>query len=118
MTTGDTYNVHGQAAAVGRGAHAHDLSLQQYFDNSGIDLGELARELGALKAELKLSDDGTSASEEAVAAVVLAEKAAKAGDAPSALGYLRPIAGKVAEVAEKIGVPVLTALIKSHLGVP
>jgi len=41
----DTYNIPGQAAAVGPGAHAHDNTFQQI--QGSIDLPKLAEELGA-----------------------------------------------------------------------
>ena len=48
----DTYNIPGQAGAVGPGAHAHDNTFQQ-IQAGGIDLPKLAEELGRLRTAMK-----------------------------------------------------------------
>src|SRR3954468_10858069 len=51
MSKGDTFNIRGQAGAVGPGAHAHDNTFQQI--QAGIDLPKFAEELGRLHAAMK-----------------------------------------------------------------
>ena len=64
MNKGDTYNISGQAGAVGPGAHSHDNDFQQI--QSGIDLPKLAEELGRLRAAMKGETTGTREQDKAM----------------------------------------------------
>ena len=106
----DTYNISGQAGAVGPGAHAHDNTFQQI--QSGIDLPKLAEELGRLRASMKGEATGTREQDKAIGAVADAEEAATRGDGPAVLRYLRDAGIWALGIAEKIGVTVATDYLK------
>lgn len=116
LTVGDQYSV-GQAGAVGPQSHAHDMTFQQVWNQAapGIDLDALARELEQLRAALKVA--ARSADEDVgVGEVAMAEVAARQKDGPKALAHLKAAGKWALEVAEKIGVGVATAAIKSAIG--
>jgi uncharacterized protein YjbI with pentapeptide repeats len=113
MSKGDTYNVSGQAGAVGPGAHAHDNAFQQV--QSGIDLPKLADELGRLRAAMKGETIGTREQDKAVGAVADAEEAAVKGDGPAALRYIKGAGTWALGVAEKIGVELVTEALKKAM---
>jgi uncharacterized protein YjbI with pentapeptide repeats len=110
----DTYNISGQAGAVGPDAHAHDMTFQQ-IQNS-LDLSKLAEELGRLRSVMKQETEGTREQDKAVAAVAEAEEAAIKGDGPTALRHLRTAGKWALGIAEKIGVSVAADAIKKALG--
>lgn len=115
---GDRYDVQGQAAAVGPHAHVHDATFNQIWSQSAedIDLPELAIELERLRAALR-AEATTPDNDQVVADIGQAELAAKNGDGPKAMRYLRS-AGKWAfGVATSIGVTVAAAAIKAATGV-
>jgi hypothetical protein len=109
----DTYNIPGQAGAVGPRAQAHDNVFQQIQD--GIDLPKLAEELGRLRAAMKGEATGTREQDKAIGAVADAEEAAAKGDAPTALQYLKGAGEWTLKVAEKIGVSVATEALKKAI---
>jgi hypothetical protein len=109
----DTYNIPGQAGAVGPGAQAHDNTFQQI--QSGIDLPKLAEELGRLRAAMKGEATGTREQDTAIGAVAEAEAAAAKGDASNALQYLKSAGGWALKIAEKIGVAVATEALKQAI---
>ena len=116
LTVGDQYKV-GQAGAVGPNSHAHDLTFQQVWNEAGanLDLEVLASELAQLRQALRHS--ATSAEEDAATGeVALAEVAANQKDGPKALAHLKNAGKWALGVAEKIGVGVATAAIKSAIG--
>lgn len=117
LTMGDQYKV-GQAGAVGPNSNAHDMTFQQVWNEAapGVDLGALAEELARLRPALK-SAANTAEEDVAVGEVALAEVAAKQKDGPKALVHLRNAGRWALEVAEKVGVGVATAAIKTALGV-
>ncbi|WEJ98041.1 MAG: hypothetical protein P0Y59_13850 [Candidatus Sphingomonas phytovorans] len=100
------------------GDNATAQSFQQIwagFDSS-INLADTSRELVALESALKAEADNAD-QEASVTAVQEAAKAAAAGDGPSMLRYLSK-AGKWAfSVAERIGVTLAAAVIKSAVGI-
>jgi uncharacterized protein YjbI with pentapeptide repeats len=104
----DTYNIPGQAAAVGPDAHAHD----NVFIQAGIDLPKLAEELGRLRAAMKGETTGTREQDKAIVAVADAEEAAAKGDGPAALQYLKSAGNWTLGIAEKIGVPLAVEALK------
>ncbi len=113
----DTYNI-GQAGAVGPGAHAHDISFQQIWNDSKghIDVSQLANELNGLRNSLS-----QEASEPehyiAIGEVAAAEKAAREKNGPKALEHLRKGGAWVWDVATKIGIGVATYAAKTALGI-
>jgi hypothetical protein len=115
---GDTYNVSGQAGAVGPNAHVHDVNFTQTWQQmqSSVDTSQLANELATLRAELERQ--GTEPAQKmAAGAVAAAEASARQNDGPKALEYLSSAGKWALDVAEKIGVAVATAAIRAALGV-
>lgn len=117
MTGGDTYNVNGQAGAVGYGAQAQGNNFNQIWDQSkgSIDLGALAADLTKLREAIQ-GDITNGEQAMAIGAVAEAERAAQQGDGPKALEALKKGGNWVLDKAEKIGVPVATAAIRATLG--
>ena len=107
----------GQAGAIGPGAHAHDMTFNQIWNEAkeGIDLSILTRELAELRSKLK--DEATEPEHDtSIGAIASAESSAKEGNGPKALEYLSK-AGKWAfDKATKIGVPVATKALMVALG--
>jgi uncharacterized protein YjbI with pentapeptide repeats len=108
----DTYNV-GQGI-VGPGAHGHDNTFQQ-IQAGGIDLPKLVEELGRLRTAMKGETTGTREEDKAIGAVADAEEAAAKGDGLSALSYLKSAGMWTIKVAEKIGVPLATEVLKKAM---
>jgi hypothetical protein len=113
MTKSDTYNNFGQAGAFGRGAHAQNMSFQQV--QSGIDLPQLAEELGRLRKAMRGVTTGARGEDKAIGAVADAEDAAVNGDGPTALRCLKNAGKWPLEIAEKIGVGIAAETIKKML---
>jgi hypothetical protein len=107
----DTYTIRGQTGAVGPNAHAHDMTFQQVWSQSSIDLPRLAEELKRLRAAMK-EVDGEDEQDEAVGAVAAAEKAAIKGDGPTTLQHLKTAGKWTLGIAEKIGVPLAVEAMK------
>jgi hypothetical protein len=106
----DTYNIPGQAGAVGPGAHARDNTFQQI--QGGIDVPKLAEELGRLRHAMKGEATGTREQDKATGAVADAEEAAAKGDSPAALRCLKAAGTWTLGIAEKIGMPVAIEALK------
>jgi hypothetical protein len=114
VTMGDKYEISGsQVGAVGRGAHAQDVTFVQ--QSQEIDIQALAEELGRLRIALR--ERGTDAEHDlAVGEIAAAEAAAKQGDTEGTLRHLKQAGEWALGVATEIGVPVATAALKSLLG--
>ena len=118
VVMGDQYNTSGQVGAIGPNAHAHDMTFQQIWNGMSdkVDLSALAVELAKLRATME-SEAKQPSEKFAVGAIAAAEESAKQNDGPKAMEYLKS-AGKWAfSVAEKIGVGIATAALKSSLGI-
>ncbi|WP_250486265.1 hypothetical protein [Caballeronia sp. GaOx3] len=116
LVMGDKY-ITGQAGAVGPGAGAHDITFNQVWAQveNTIPLERLTNELGQLRLAMKQA--AISADEDiAVGAVAAAEQAAIRGSGPKTLEYLRAAGEWGLQIAEKIGVEIAVAAIKSSLG--
>ena len=115
---GDTYNVSGQTGVVGPHGHAHDMTFNQLWSESGskIDIKQLASELTQLRSALT-----KEASEPehyvALGEVAAAEKAATANDGPTALQHLKKAGAWVWDIGTKVGIGVATAAAKTALGI-
>lgn len=116
LNMGDQYKV-GQAGAVGPQSHAHDMTFQQIWNEAApsLDLDALAQELTQLRPALKAAAR-TAEEDVAVGEIALAEVAAKQKDGPKALAHLKNAGQWALGVAEKIGVGVATAAIKTAMG--
>jgi hypothetical protein len=116
---GDQFNVE-QAMAVGPDAKAKakNVYFTQLRDDSGreIDLTQLAQELSKLRAALKDEPD-TPERDSALGAIADAEVASKQGDSAKVVENLARAGKWVIGIAEKIGVGLAVAAIKSAIGV-
>ena len=111
--SGDDIHVSGgQVGAIGRNAHVHDFDFKQVWQESGgqIDLATLEKELTLLIPELrKRATELTH--DKAILAVGEAAEAAKRGEGPQVLKFLRSAGKWVFEVATDIGVRVAAETI-------
>ncbi len=114
---GDNIRV-GQAGAVGRGARSDANTFQQVWNEaaSDIDLTALAHGLTQLRAAARVEVE-TAEQEAALGQIASAEIAARSQDGPAALAHLRNAGKWALSVAEKIGVGVAIAAIKTAMGV-
>ena len=114
---GDTFNISGgQVGAMGHGAHAHDMTFNQVWNQASqtIDLPALAGELDALRKALR--QEATEPEHDvAVANVAMAQKAAKENDGPKAMEYLSTAGKWALDIAAKIGVPIAIEALKSAM---
>jgi hypothetical protein len=115
---GDTYNVTGLTGAVGRGAQASGITFNQVWNQieDTVPLDRLSVELGMLRQAMK-QERATTEGDIAIGAVAAAEQAASSGSGPKALEHLRSVGKWGLQIAEKIGIDIATAAIKSSLGV-
>jgi hypothetical protein len=113
--TRDTYNMNGQAGAVGSNAHAHDMTFQQLWSQGSLDLPRLAEELAKLRDAMRRETEGTREQDKAVAAVAEAEEAAVQGDGLAVLRHLKAAGKWTLGIAEKIGVAVAVEAIKKAM---
>lgn len=109
----------GQQGAVGNNPHVHDVTfVQQMWDQAKAkgtaDTTVLAAELAKLLAAMK-NDASEPEHFESLAEVSRAEKSAKSGDGPSALQSLKAAGQWALDVATKIGVSLVTELLKPIL---
>ncbi len=113
---GDRYEA-GQVGAQGPHAHAHDMTFNQIWNQAkgNIDLPTLSKELKILREELQKSAKNAEEFAE-IGAVANAEIEALKGDGPKALSALAKAGKWALNVAEKIGVGVATAAIKTACG--
>jgi uncharacterized protein YjbI with pentapeptide repeats len=114
---GDTYKINGQAAAVGPGAHAHDITFNQAWNDISkeIDLSKLSEELSVLK-ETVASEAKSSDQIRALAEVSDAETAAKAGKGSKVVEHLKRAGKWTFDVATNIGTDVAAEVIKKSMG--
>ncbi len=114
---GDTYSA-GQVGAQGPGALAIGQHFQQIWNqgSAGIDLDELASELGRLREKARSAGGNTPEQDVAVAELAQAEMAARDGDGPKALSHLSRAGKWALGLATSIGVPVAARAIQTALG--
>jgi AbiTii-like protein len=113
---GDEYKISGQLAAVGPGAHAHDINFNQIWNQmSGkVDLQQLAADLSRLRQEM-MKDAVEPEQAIAVGEVARAEQAAKSGDGPNALMYLKAAGKWASDKAIEIGAKVAAEFITKSM---
>jgi hypothetical protein len=114
---GDIYNVSGQAGAVGRDAHAHDMTFNQLWSQSAhsINLPALAAELTTLRQAMRKAAEEPF-HDKAVVEIGEAQEAAQNQDSPRALQHLKNVGQWALDVATKIGVNLATEALKKALG--
>jgi hypothetical protein len=117
VVMGDQYNVSGQAGAVGPGAHAHDMTFTQVWEQleSSVDFVRLADELKQLRQAMN-QEAVEPAHQLSAGAVAAAEQSARQKDGPKVIEYLKSAGKWALQLAEKIGVGVATAVLKGALG--
>lgn len=104
----------GQVGAQGINPHAHDMTFNQIWDqkSADIDLEILARQLNMLSNELMKSAQ-TAEDQVEIGTIANAEIKAQEGNGPKALSALSKVGKWSLNTAEKIGVGVAIAAIKS-----
>ena len=118
VVMGDKYTVSGQAGAVGRQAHAHDMTFTQTWNQleRSVDLAVLAQELTKLREALG-KEATTPEHRFAIGAVEAAEHSARQKDGPKTLEYLKTAGAWSLSIAEKLGIGVATEVLKVAIGV-
>jgi hypothetical protein len=114
---GDTYNISGQAGAVGPNARAEHNTFNQTVNqgNDSLDLVALAAELTQLRIAIAKMQDPSPQAAIAVGEIAKAEIAAGEKDTPKVMGHLK-VAGKWAfETATKIGTSIAAEVIKKSM---
>lgn len=116
IVMGDKYEAK-QVGAQGPNAYAHNMTFNQVLSENGgtVDLAKLASELEQLRTKLI---PGASTPEEfiEIGAIASAEAEAKKGNGEKAVEALSKAGNWSLGVAEKIGVGLATAVIKTSLG--
>jgi len=117
VTMGDKYEA-GQVGAQGPNAHAHDMTFNQIWQQNKdkLDVAALSKELLALRNSMQ-SEATTAEHFAEIGAVASAEIEAEKGNGAKALEALSKAGKWSLGVAEKIGVNVATAALKSAIGI-
>jgi len=106
----------GQVGAQGPGAHAHDITFNQIWNENkkDIDLLTLALELSDLR--LRLKEEAIKPEHDIlIGAIASAEGFAREKNGPKALECLSKAGKWTLDIATKIGVPVATEALKKAL---
>jgi hypothetical protein len=111
----DIYNIR-QAAAVGPGARADNVTINQ-FSFESADARQLAEELATLRAELRRRSTSEAEHDLAIGEVASAEIAAGNGDMRSARAHLARAGRWALDVATSIGTTLASAAIKAAMGI-
>ena len=116
-TMGDKYEA-GQVGAQGANAHAHDMTFNQiWHQNRGeIDLNALNDDLIKLRSAMQTEASSAEHYSE-LGAIANAEIEAKKGNEVKTFEALSKVGKWSLNIAEKIGVGVATAAIKTSLGI-
>ena len=111
---GDNYNIYGQAASVGKKSKSDNTTNQQIV-LSKENSGELKNELELLRAAMRESAQSTD-DDLAVVEIGKAIEASSEANNNNVLTHLKSAGKKALDVSEKIGVSLVTALLKQELG--
>ncbi|MEH8016266.1 hypothetical protein MN202_03375 [Rheinheimera muenzenbergensis] len=116
ITMGDRYEA-GQVGAQGPNSHAHDMNFNQIWNQNrgSIDIDKLKEELGTLRTTLQVQAKSAEDFKE-IGDVATAEIAAQNGNGSDALKALSKVGKWSLGVAEKIGIGVAIAAIKTASG--
>lgn len=117
LQMGSTYNVN-QAGAVGDNASASNMTFNQVVNNfeKSFDLLALATQLGELREEMAIRQDPSPQAVIAHDEAAKAEMAAHAGDTSKVVEYLKAGGQVLLDVAKETGKELLTAAIKTSMG--
>lgn len=110
-----THNTAGAGSVIVSGGSTGDITLQQTWANSDVDLVALAAEFEQLRRGLR-EESETADRDVAVGQIAAAESAAQKGDQAGVMAALRSTGKWVLSVAEKIGVGLAVQAIKSATG--
>ena len=112
----DVYSA-GQAGAMGPGAQANQMTFQQIWNQvqGTLNLPALAGELETLQKALR-AEASEPEHELAIGAVAAASTAAKQGNGPKAIEYLKKAGKWTLDVSTKIGTDIAAAALKSSMG--
>ena len=113
---GDIYYA-GQVGAQGPNAHAENITFNQIWNQNQdkFDIEKLENELSRLRSVLK-NEAETPEQLSELGSVANAEIEAKKGNGPKVVEWLSKTGKWTFGVAEKIGVNIASAAIKSSLG--
>jgi len=116
-TMGDTNINKGQAGAVGRNAHVHDINFNQVWEQNkaDIDLEKLSQELAMLREAL-IQDAKQPEQFTELAHISTAENEANEGNGVNVLEALSKVGTWGLGVAEKIGVGLAVTCLKITIG--
>lgn len=110
----DTYHT-GQAGAVGPGSNASNISFQQVWDQTPVDLKAIAVELQQVANELREAAK-TPEDQETIGTVLAAKSAAEQGDGPKVTAYLSKILPTIFDTCGKLSIGVGIRAIAKGLG--
>ena len=116
----DTYNISGQAGAVGPNAHAHDNTFNQLQQigrqiEQSMDLAALTAELETLRQALK-KEAVTEDQDMTVVDIGAAKRAAEAKDSGKLAESLKSSGKWALDVATKISVSLASEALKHSMG--
>jgi uncharacterized protein YjbI with pentapeptide repeats len=114
----NTYNVSGQAGAVGENASASNMTFNQivnHFEKT-IDLFALATQLGELREEMTKRQDSSPQAAIARGEAAKAEMAAKEGNTSKVVEYLKAGGQALLDIAKETSKELLTSAIKTSMG--
>lgn len=113
----------GQQGAVGDNAQASEFTQVSSLSSDTATLNEMVTQLSLLRAELKKkakeeeeAGNDTSKYDVAIGSVTAAKDAADKGDESKVRGYLATAGGWVADFASKVGISLVTEIIKKEAG--
>jgi uncharacterized protein YjbI with pentapeptide repeats len=114
----DTYNISGgQQGAVGRNAHAHDMTFNKTINSAGesLDFVALAKELATLQIEIAKLQDSSPQAMNAAGEIAKAEIAAGEKDEVKVYEHLKAAGKWTLDTATKIGTSVAAEVIKKSM---
>lgn len=114
---GNTYNISGQAGAVGDNAQAHDNTFNQIADHlQSVDLDELAKQLGELQQAIAAKQADSPQAAIALGEVAKAEIAAQEKKLSKVVEHLKAAGQWTLDFAKEVGKDVVAEAIKQSMG--
>lgn len=114
---GNTYNISGQAGAVGSNAHAHDNTFNQIANHlQSVDMAELAKQLGELRQAMTEREGSSPQTAIAVGELAKAEIAAQEKKPSKVVEHLKAAGQWTLDFAKEIGKDVAVEAIKQSMG--
>lgn len=111
------YKNYGQAGAFGENARSDNNSFVQSAANEPIDLVELAKQLGQVRAEMKRQANPNDTEQDAeIGTLALAETAAKSGDQSKTLEVLRGAGTWTLDVAKSVAAGLVKDAVEGKFG--